>query len=107
MKSSTARSALSIHPANGADHLQDEHHDHPLLGPQSVLLPASSIRLLPASLRMYTEEEVSNMLQVSLSLLRKWRFERTKGRKEGPPFRKLGRLVRYPEPGLVDYINGR
>lgn len=55
---------------------------------------------------MYTEEEVSGMLRVSLSQLRKWRTKRNRGKKQGPPFRKIGRLVRYPERGLLAYING-
>lgn len=58
------------------------------------------------SLRMYTEEQVSEMLQVSLSQLRKWRMKRNRGKQQGPPFKKIGRLVRYPEEGLQDYING-
>jgi hypothetical protein len=58
------------------------------------------------SLRMYTEEQVSEMLQVSLSQLRKWRMKRNRGKQPGPPFKKIGRLVRYPEKGLQAYING-
>src|SRR5579859_714072 len=58
------------------------------------------------SLRMYTEEEVAEMLQVSLSQLRKWRTKRNQRKKQGPPFRKIGRLVRYPERGLLAFING-
>jgi hypothetical protein len=56
-------------------------------------------------LRMYTEEEVSAMLRVSLSQLRKWRIKRNKGRVDGPPFKKVGRLVRYPERALQAYID--
>ena len=58
------------------------------------------------SLRTYTEEQVSDLLQVSLSQLRKWRMKRNQGRQQGPPFKKFGRLVRYPEEGLQAYING-
>ena len=57
-------------------------------------------------LRMYTEEQVADMLQVSLSQLRKWRMKQHEGRRQGPPFRKIGRLVRYPEGALRAYING-
>jgi Helix-turn-helix domain len=57
-------------------------------------------------MRMYTEEEVAPMLRVSLSQLRKWRIKRNKGRVDGPPFRKVGRLVRYPERALQAYIDG-
>jgi len=56
-------------------------------------------------LRMYTEEEVSAMLRVSLSQLRKWRIKRNKGRVGGPPFKKVGRLVRYPARALQAYID--
>ena len=72
-----------------------------------------SVRLAPAwtghelvSLRLYTEEQVSEMLQVSLSQLRKWRMKCNRGRQLGPPFKKIGRLVRYPERSLQAYING-
>jgi len=54
---------------------------------------------------MYTEEQVATMLQVSLSQLRKWRMKKNGGRQLGPPFRKIGRLVRYPESALLAYIN--
>lgn len=57
-------------------------------------------------LRAYTEEQVADMLQVSRSQLRKWRMGWTRGRREGPPFKKLGRIVRYPESGLRQYIYG-
>jgi len=55
--------------------------------------------------RMFTEEEVSDLLQVSLSQLRKWRMKKNQGNAQGPPFRKIGRLVRYPGRGLRAYIN--
>ena len=57
-------------------------------------------------LRMYTEEQVAELLQVSLSKLRKWRMKKNAKSEEGPPFRKIGRLVRYPEAGLDVYVNG-
>jgi len=70
----------------------------------------SSILLIPHAagdhMRMYTEEEVAAMLRVSLSQLRKWRIKRNRGRVDGPPFRKVGRLVRYPERALQAYIDG-
>lgn len=55
-------------------------------------------------LRMYTEEEVSEILQVSLSQLRKWRMKNA--RRNGPPFKKIGRLVRYSGQSLRAYISG-
>lgn len=57
-------------------------------------------------LRMYTEEEVSEILQVSLSQLRKWRMRKNSGNTDGPPFRKIGRLVRYSGVALQTYIDG-
>jgi len=57
-------------------------------------------------LRTYTEKQVAGILQVSRSQLRKWRMGWSRGRKEGPPFKKLGRMIRYPESGLRAYIYG-
>lgn len=57
-------------------------------------------------LRMFTEEEVSDLLRVSLSQLRKWRMKKYRGNAPGPPYKKIGRLVRYPGPALQAYING-
>jgi len=57
------------------------------------------------SIRIYTEEQVAELLQVSLSKLRKWRMKGNRTDKNGPPFKKIGRLVRYPEAGLYEYIN--
>jgi hypothetical protein len=78
--------------------------------PLPVGRPDSSIQPIPHSgsdhMRMYTEEEVAAMLRVSLSQLRKWRIKRNRGRVDGPPFRKIGRLVRYPERALQAYIDG-
>jgi hypothetical protein len=68
--------------------------------------PRLSAVARPQSLRMFTEEQVADMLQVSLSQLRKWRMRKNEGRRSGPPFRKIGRLVRYPEAALRAYVNG-
>jgi DNA-binding transcriptional regulator YiaG len=57
-------------------------------------------------LRAYTEEQVARMLQVSRSQLRKWRMGWSRGLPEGPPFKKMGRMIRYPELGLRTYIYG-
>jgi Helix-turn-helix domain len=76
------------------------------LEPPSVRLPQPGNGHGVQSLHMYTEEQVSAMLQVSLSQLRKWRMKQNKGKQLGPPFRKIGRLVRYPEQALQAYING-
>ena len=55
-------------------------------------------------LRLYTEQQVSEILQLSRSQLRKWRMGWSRGRREGPPFKKIGRVIRYPESGLRAYI---
>ncbi len=49
--------------------------------------------------RLLTESEVSSLLGVSLYALRQWRVER-----RGPPFCKLGRLVRYRWSDLARFI---
>jgi hypothetical protein len=36
----------------------------------------------------------------------KWLMKRNPGKQHGPPFKKIGRLVRYPEEDLQGYING-
>lgn len=58
-----------------------------------------------AGLRLYTEEQVSELLQLSRSQLRKWRMGWSRGKREGPPFKRIGRLVRYPESGLRAYVD--
>lgn len=92
-----------------------EHTQPTLLEPQPAPNSAELRPVRPAqgnrhdteqSLRMYTEEQVAEMLQVSLSQLRKWRLKQYQGHRQGPPFRKIGRLVRYPEAALRVYING-
>jgi Helix-turn-helix domain len=55
--------------------------------------------------QMYKEEEVAAMLQVSLSQLRKWRMRENQDKQHGPPFKKVGRLVRYPARALQAYID--
>ena len=78
--------------------------------PEKAFGPARSEQAQPPrllTLRMYTEEEVSAILKVSLSQLRKWRMARNSRKAQGPPFKKIGRLVRYPEQALLEYINGK
>ena len=40
--------------------------------------------------RLLTDVEVANMLGISPRTVRAWRLKKT-----GPPFKKIGRLVRY------------
>lgn len=77
---------------------------------QGVRFPPQSVgafqRYDPHSeLRMYTEEEVSAILRVSLSQLRKWRMKKHPGGNQGPRFKKVGRSVRYPESALIEFVN--
>jgi predicted DNA-binding transcriptional regulator AlpA len=55
--------------------------------------------------RLYTEQQVAELLQLSRSQLRKWRMGWSRGRREVPPFKRIGRLVRYPEAGLREYVD--
>lgn len=71
-----------------------------------IVASRNNIRASNLRLRMFTEEQVAELLQVSLSKLRKWRMRKNDKAEKGPPFRKLGRLVRYPEAGLDAYVNG-
>ena len=61
---------------------------------QSVRSPTPGEEYVASPLRMYTEEQVAEMLQVSLTQLRKWRVKKNGSKQLGPPFRKIGRLVR-------------
>ncbi len=77
---------------------------------QGMGFPPQSVRPIQPQgphpdLRMYTEEEVSAMLRVSLSQLRKWRMKNHPRKNQGPPFKKVGRSVRYPERGLIEFVN--
>ena len=101
-------SALRRNPAEDQDnrlpdltHLDATEHR---FSPQRVNLAGSPS--VPTTLRMYTEEEVADILRISMSQLRKWRMKQHMGKQQGPPFRKLGRLVRYPEKALQAYIDG-
>jgi hypothetical protein len=58
------------------------------------------------ALQMSKEEEVAAMLQVSLSQRRKWRMRENQDKLHGPPFKKVGRLVRYPAKALQAHIDG-
>ena len=48
---------------------------------------------------LLTEADVAKKLHVSLACLRRWRLER-----RGPPFVKIGQLVRYPPDGLENWL---
>jgi len=50
-------------------------------------------------MRLVTEREASEVLSCTVAALRKWRRER-----RGPAWIKLGRLVRYEEHALAEFI---
>jgi len=108
MRASTT--AMRMTPPNGStDELDEQSFRDPdaskPLPPQPVSILHSGNGHRTQSLRMYTEEQVADMLQVSLSQLRKWRMKKNGSKQKGPPFRKIGRLVRYPEGALLAYVN--
>ncbi len=47
-------------------------------------------------------KEAAQRLKLSVSWLAKARM-----RGDGPPYTKLGRSIRYPEPGLLQWMKGR
>jgi hypothetical protein len=93
----------------GMEHKKPASTETPLkpIQPRSTSQSNTGQQPQQPALRMYTEEDVSEMLQISLSQLRKWRMKENQDNGQGPPFRKIGRLVRYPESGLLAYINGQ
>lgn len=99
------RTARLQSPAPAGDEFVPTRAHSARFQPQSVQSHdlRSSERL---GLRLYTEQQVSELLQLSRSQLRKWRMGWTRGKQEGPPFKKIGRLIRYPESGLRAYIEG-
>ena len=48
------------------------------------------------------EREVAEALHVSLGTIRRWRLFRT-----GPPFRKIGALVRYERQAVASWLASR
>ncbi len=58
--------------------------------------------MLLAILVLLQEKEVAQMLSCTVAALRRWRRE---GR--GPRYAKLGRLVRYREADVDDFVRDR
>jgi predicted DNA-binding transcriptional regulator AlpA len=52
--------------------------------------------------RLLREREAAQLLCVSVQLLRRWRASR-----EGPPFLKIGKLVRYAASDLEEFARSR
>jgi hypothetical protein len=50
---------------------------------------------------LLNETQLSEMLQVSLACLRRWRL-----RGEGPEYKKVGPLVRYRHEAVVQWVDG-
>jgi predicted DNA-binding transcriptional regulator AlpA len=57
---------------------------------------------LPVIPVLLTPKETAQRLKVSLSWLAKARL-----RGDGPPYIKVGRSIRYPEPGLLQWMKSR
>jgi excisionase family DNA binding protein len=56
----------------------------------------------PATALYLTEKQTGKRIAVSRSALRKWRREGV-----GPPYVKLGRMVRYPRAELDKWLKSR
>jgi hypothetical protein len=55
-----------------------------------------------ASIRLLNEREIAETLDVSIGTVRRWRLLR-----KGPPFLKVGVLVKYPMRGLELWLTSR
>ena len=51
-------------------------------------------------MRLLNERETSQLLGCSVAALRKWRLLG-----KGPRYHKIGRLVRYAQADLLDFLN--
>jgi hypothetical protein len=103
MKTNALQEPLSPSRPAGPDPVVSIDSQRERIPPQSVGRPKDDAA---NALQMYKEEEVAALLQVSLSQLRKWRMRENQDKLNGPPFKKVGRLVRYPAKALQAYING-
>ncbi|MFZ2481055.1 MAG: helix-turn-helix domain-containing protein [Propioniciclava sp.] len=65
---------------------------------------ANAVKTMPDSGRheLLTTEEAANYLTVTAAVLRRWRLLG-----DGPPYVKLGSLVRYDRAKLDRWIDGR
>jgi predicted DNA-binding transcriptional regulator AlpA len=80
-----------------------EHHDitH-IREPISVPVRAVAETVPPTGNRFVEERAVAELLGVSVALLRKWRLFRN-----GPPYHKVGRLVRYSSKEVLEWLHSR
>ena len=51
------------------------------------------------NMQLHTEQETAQLLACTVAALRRWRRER-----RGPRFVRLGRLIRYSESDLSDFV---
>ena len=51
-------------------------------------------------MQLMTEDETSEILKCTVAALRRWRRER-----RGPRFVKLGRLIRYRQSDIEDFVD--
>jgi hypothetical protein len=51
-------------------------------------------------MQLHNEDETARILSCTKAALRRWRRER-----RGPRFVKLGRLIRYSQTDLEDFVN--
>lgn len=56
-------------------------------------------RIRHQELRLWTEEEVAMIFNISVKTLRNWRSLRI-----GPAWTKFGHRVHYPQDGVADYL---
>src|ERR1022692_5049716 len=63
-------------------------------------VPAVVETVLPTGNRFLDERAVAELLGVSVALLRKWRLFRN-----GPPYHKVGRLVRYSSKEVLEWLH--
>lgn len=61
---------------------------------------------------LLTETEAARLLGLSVACLRKWRWENRRRIERGeppvgPPWRKLGRAVRYPKHALTRWLESQ
>src|SRR2546425_10455608 len=68
--------------------------------PRSTLFPYTTLFRSP---KLLTDKEAAAMLSVSVSLLRKWRLRR----EGGPPYYRVGRVVRYSPNALEAFLEER
>jgi predicted DNA-binding transcriptional regulator AlpA len=52
--------------------------------------------------RLLTTSEIAQLLRVSADWVKHWRTRRSQG---GPPFLKIGRLVRYRSGDVLRFLN--